>query len=611
MPVLGAATLELNADSAKLEQDLGRAVAMASAWGTTIGTVIGQAVSGAVNHVVNLTKSAIDAADAADKISQKFGVSTQDFAIYSAAARLADVSTSSLTMAMRNLANASNREGQAGKAFEAMGIDVKEFGGDTKKVFDAVMQKLGQYEDSLNKSALANAVLGRSGSELIPLANEMEKNTRLARELGVTLDKETAAAAAQFKDNLTASRIASEQMGVRIAAVLLPSMEKLSEFLVGNAKNTEKLDTVTRAADTGLKLLATGFTVVSSIVQMTGERIGGFAAVVGRVLHGDFSGALRIAKETVSDQFRGIGETANTIGKIWDDAAGKVVAKAEDNGGKLAAPAIEATKKVRKNNDELREEIFRAQKILELEDLATTDRVEASQAQANIDRKNGEERERQAEAATRSWVESAELQVRAAEEIIYTWNEAGDRVEMTREQFELLNKETKDGDDIGRRLGLTFTSAFEDAVVGGKKLSDVIKGLGMDIARLITRMMITEPFANAVKDQMSGFKLGNIDWKGMFNFGGDGSAAGLTGGTFADGGRPPMGRVSLVGERGPELFVPDTAGTIIPSGQFGGGVTIHNSIVVQGDGVTMPDVHKAMAAWSRQTVAAVEERRKR
>lgn len=34
---------------------------------------------------------------------------------------------------------------------------------------------------------------------------------------------------------------------------------------------------------------------------------------------------------------------------------------------------------------------------------------------------------------------------------------------------------------------------------------------------------------------------------------------------FADGGDPPVGQASLVGERGPELFVPRTAGTIIPN----------------------------------------------
>lgn len=36
-------------------------------------------------------------------------------------------------------------------------------------------------------------------------------------------------------------------------------------------------------------------------------------------------------------------------------------------------------------------------------------------------------------------------------------------------------------------------------------------------------------------------------------------------GAFAEGGRPPVGRPALVGERGPELFVPDAAGTVIPA----------------------------------------------
>jgi lambda family phage tail tape measure protein len=39
---------------------------------------------------------------------------------------------------------------------------------------------------------------------------------------------------------------------------------------------------------------------------------------------------------------------------------------------------------------------------------------------------------------------------------------------------------------------------------------------------------------------------------------------------FADGGSPPVGKASIVGERGPELFVPRTAGTIIPNHALGG-----------------------------------------
>ena len=39
---------------------------------------------------------------------------------------------------------------------------------------------------------------------------------------------------------------------------------------------------------------------------------------------------------------------------------------------------------------------------------------------------------------------------------------------------------------------------------------------------------------------------------------------------FANGGEPPVGKPSIVGENGPELFVPKTAGTIVPNGGGGG-----------------------------------------
>jgi hypothetical protein len=47
-----------------------------------------------------------------------------------------------------------------------------------------------------------------------------------------------------------------------------------------------------------------------------------------------------------------------------------------------------------------------------------------------------------------------------------------------------------------------------------------------------------------------------------------GSVMGMPG--FADGGSPSVGQVSMVGERGPELFVPRTAGTIIPNHALAG-----------------------------------------
>ena len=40
---------------------------------------------------------------------------------------------------------------------------------------------------------------------------------------------------------------------------------------------------------------------------------------------------------------------------------------------------------------------------------------------------------------------------------------------------------------------------------------------------------------------------------------------------FANGGRPPTGRPSIVGERGPEMFIPDQAGRIVPNNMLMGG----------------------------------------
>ena len=49
---------------------------------------------------------------------------------------------------------------------------------------------------------------------------------------------------------------------------------------------------------------------------------------------------------------------------------------------------------------------------------------------------------------------------------------------------------------------------------------------------------------------------------------------------FAKGGRPPVGRASIVGEEGAELFVPDQAGTIVPNDKLGMGkpVTVNFNI---------------------------------
>lgn len=128
---------------------------------------------------------------------------------------------------------------------------------------------------------------------------------------------------------------------------------------------------------------------------------------------------------------------------------------------------------------------------------------------------------------------------------------------------------------LGEEIGLTFTSAFEDAIVTGQKLSDVINSLGQDILRITTRKLITEPIGGFFTDALKGLGGGgNL-------LGSIGSAiSGLFGGSRAGGGDVMSGRSYLVGEQGPEMFVPRTAGTIVPNqrGQDSGGRVINVNV---------------------------------
>ena len=79
---------------------------------------------------------------------------------------------------------------------------------------------------------------------------------------------------------------------------------------------------------------------------------------------------------------------------------------------------------------------------------------------------------------------------------------------------------------------------------------------------------------------------------------------------MAQGGYLAMGQMALVGERGPELFVPSGSGQIVPNGQFGGGVqlSVNNTITIQGNAgpSTVAQMKAALAVWERDLVQRLQ-----
>lgn len=151
------------------------------------------------------------------------------------------------------------------------------------------------------------------------------------------------------------------------------------------------------------------------------------------------------------------------------------------------------------------------------------------------------------EAASKQRIEQLAKELAEQERIK---KEAEDTAKRQKEEAEKLAK-------TAQEFGNTFSSAFEDAIVEGNKFSDVLKSLEKDIIRILARKLVTEP----LQESLSG-ALGNLT-KGGGGFGGFfGSLLGRAGG-----GPVPMGQPVLVGEMGPEIFVPSTRGNILSNAE--------------------------------------------
>ena len=155
----------------------------------------------------------------------------------------------------------------------------------------------------------------------------------------------------------------------------------------------------------------------------------------------------------------------------------------------------------------------------------------------------------------------------------------GQSTETNSEKTKTYRKQLMDLADSAKDLQRNMESAavrgiksLEDALVdvtmGTASAKDAFKSMARsiisDLIRIQIQQSITAPLASA-----------------MGGGGGTGIAASVGkffGGFFANGGRPPRNKVSVVGEKGAELFVPDgVSGTVVPSGA-GGGVTVHQTI---------------------------------
>ena len=151
--------------------------------------------------------------------------------------------------------------------------------------------------------------------------------------------------------------------------------------------------------------------------------------------------------------------------------------------------------------------------------------------------------------------------------------EGVDKIKEKQEETKKL-KETMAA--VGEEIEGSIKNNLRDAITGAKTFGEAMTNVLNRIRDKIIDAQIDKLIGNFGENFGAASSGGKR--KGLGGF-----IGGLIGGLFADGGRPPVGKASIVGERGPELFVPKVGGTIIPNNNLGGGDNTTNIVNVSVD----------------------------
>ena len=158
------------------------------------------------------------------------------------------------------------------------------------------------------------------------------------------------------------------------------------------------------------------------------------------------------------------------------------------------------------------------------------------------------------------------------------------RIILGEKLFNISQKMKTNFELVGETIASGVTDNITAAILQTKTLGEAAKNILNDLANTLVKLGV-----NTI--------LGSI-------------APGIFGGLpmlkFARGGRPPTGKASLVGEKGPELFVPKSSGTIIPNNKLAGGGSTNISVNVDASGSSVQGNNESGKELGRVISAAIQ-----
>jgi hypothetical protein len=137
------------------------------------------------------------------------------------------------TKLVRAMTSADEETSQANEAFKKLGVATRDASGALRDPVDLLKElgeKLNTYRDGADKTALAQALLGKSGAQYLPMLKELGE----AGQLNGKVTAEQAAQAEKLEKQWKQLTTSGNQLKQVIASSIIPAMNNLIEqFVVG------------------------------------------------------------------------------------------------------------------------------------------------------------------------------------------------------------------------------------------------------------------------------------------------------------------------------------------------------------------------------------------
>ena len=217
--------------------------------------VIGTAAVAAGKEIWDMSNDVASAGDNIDKTSQKIGISAESYQEWGYVFERCGANVDNLQTGMKKLSGviteAANGSEKAKAKLSAVGLSIDDLNGKSQdEQLSIVISALQNMESGAERTAAANALLGKSATDMAAVLNTSAKDTQAlkdeAKSYGMIMSNEAVAASAAFEDSLTKLNHTVSGLKNRMVGELLPGitqiMDGFSDLIAGNENAGQEIE---------------------------------------------------------------------------------------------------------------------------------------------------------------------------------------------------------------------------------------------------------------------------------------------------------------------------------------------------------------------------------